>query len=73
MRQKLFHAYWVFLAHIALKLLKRLQIRAQATLDSGIGSLESIPGLLKRLQIRAPVKVFWRQPASHFIFETLSF
>ncbi len=52
MRQKLFHAYWVFLAHIALKLLKRLQIRAQTTLDSGIGSLESIPGLLKRLQIR---------------------
>jgi hypothetical protein len=35
------------------KLLKRLQIRAQATLDSGIGSLESIPGLLKHLQIRA--------------------
>jgi hypothetical protein len=34
-------------------LLKRLQIRAQATLASGIGSLESIPGLLKRLQIRA--------------------
>jgi hypothetical protein len=34
-------------------LLKRLQIRAQATLDSGIVSLESIPGLLKRLQIRA--------------------
>ncbi len=33
--------------------LKRLQIRAQATLASGIGSLESIPGLLKRLQIRA--------------------
>jgi hypothetical protein len=32
---------------------KHLQIRAQATLDSGIGSLESIPGLLKRLQIRA--------------------
>ncbi len=32
---------------------KRLQIRAQATLDSGIGSLESIPGLLKRLQLRA--------------------
>ncbi len=27
-------------------LLKHLQIRAQATLDSGIGSLESIPGLL---------------------------
>jgi hypothetical protein len=38
---------------IVLKLLKRLQIRAQATLDSGICSLESIPGLLKRLQIRA--------------------
>jgi hypothetical protein len=34
-------------------LLKHLQIRAQATLDSGIVSLESIPGLLKRLQIRA--------------------
>ena len=34
-------------------LLKRLQIRAQATLDSGIVSLESIPGLLKRLQIQA--------------------
>ncbi len=34
-------------------LLKRLQIRAQATLASGIGSLEWIPGLLKRLQIRA--------------------
>ena len=34
-------------------LLKRLQIRAQATLASGIGSLESIPGLLKRLQTRA--------------------
>ncbi len=33
-------------------LLKRLQIRAQATLASGIGSLESIPGLFKRLQIR---------------------
>ncbi len=33
------------LAPIALKPLKRLQIRAQATLDSGIGSLESIPGL----------------------------
>jgi hypothetical protein len=32
---------------------KRLQIRAQATLASGIGSLESIPGLLQRLQIRA--------------------
>jgi hypothetical protein len=29
-----------------LALLKRLQIRAQTTLDSGIGSLESIPGLL---------------------------
>jgi len=57
MRQKLFHAYWVFLAHIALKLLKRLQIRAQATLDSGIGSLESIPGLLKRLQIR--LRLHW--------------
>ncbi len=26
---------------------------SQATLASGIGSLESIPGLLKRLQIRA--------------------
>ncbi len=38
---------------IVLKLLKRLQIRAQATLDSGIGSLESIPGLLKCLQIQA--------------------
>jgi hypothetical protein len=34
-------------------LLKRLQIRAQATMASGIGSLESIPWLLKRLQIRA--------------------
>ena len=34
-------------------LIKRLQIRAQATLASGIGSLESIPGLLKHLQIRA--------------------
>ncbi len=34
-------------------LLKRLQIRAQATLASGIGSLESIPGLFKRLQTRA--------------------
>ncbi len=32
---------------------KRLQIRAQATLASGIGSLESIPGLLKCLQIWA--------------------
>ncbi len=32
--------------------LKRLQIRAQATLASGIGSLESIPGLPKHLQIR---------------------
>ena len=31
--------------------LKRLQIRAQATLDSGIASLETIPGLLKRSQI----------------------
>jgi hypothetical protein len=36
-----------------LALLKRSQIQAQDTLDSGIGSLESIPGLLKRLQIRA--------------------
>jgi hypothetical protein len=36
-----------------LALLKRLQIRAQATLDSRICSLESIPGVLKRLQIRA--------------------
>ena len=55
MRQKLFHAYWVFLAHIALKLLKRLQIRAQATLDSGIGSLESIPGLsLSPKHLRSP-------------------
>ncbi len=35
------------------KLLKHLQIRAQATLDSGIVSLETIPGLFKRLQIRA--------------------
>ncbi len=35
-----------------LGLLKRLKIRAQATLASGIGSLESIPGLLKRLQIQ---------------------
>jgi hypothetical protein len=34
-------------------LLKRLQIRAQATLASGIGSLESISGLLKYLQIWA--------------------
>jgi hypothetical protein len=34
-------------------LLKRLQIRAQATLASRTGSLESILGLLKRLQIRA--------------------
>ncbi len=34
-------------------LLKRLQIRAQATLDRRIGSLESIPGLLKCLQIQA--------------------
>ncbi len=34
-------------------LLKCLLIQAQATLDSGIGSLESIFGLLKRLQIRA--------------------
>jgi len=34
-------------------LLKRLQIRAQATLASGISSLELIPGLLKHLQIRA--------------------
>jgi hypothetical protein len=34
-------------------IIKRLKIRAQATLASGIGSLESIPGLLKRLQIRA--------------------
>jgi hypothetical protein len=34
-------------------LLKLSQIRAQATSDSGIGSLESIPGILKRLQIRA--------------------
>ncbi len=33
--------------------LKCLQIRAQATLAGGIDSLESIPGLLKRLQIRA--------------------
>ncbi len=35
------------------RLLKPLQIRAQATLASGIASLESIPGLLKCLQIRA--------------------
>jgi hypothetical protein len=42
-----------FLAPIAPKLLKRLQIGARATLDSGICSLESIPGLLKCLQIRA--------------------
>ncbi len=35
------------------RLLKRLQMRAQTTLDSGIGFLESIPGLHKRLQIRA--------------------
>jgi hypothetical protein len=41
------------LAPIALKLLKCLQIRAQATLASGIGSLESIPGLLKHLQLQA--------------------
>jgi hypothetical protein len=34
-------------------LLKNLQIRAQAPLASGIGSLEWIPGLLKHLQIRA--------------------
>ncbi len=33
-------------------LLKRLRIRAQASLDSRISSLESIPGLLKHLQIR---------------------
>ncbi len=33
-------------------LLKRLQIRAQATLDSRIGFMESIPGLFKRLQIQ---------------------
>ncbi len=52
MGQKLFHAYWVILAPITLKLLKRLQIRAQATLASGIGSLESIPGLLKHLQLQ---------------------
>ncbi len=30
-----------------------LQIRAQATLDSGMGSMELIPGLLKCLQMRA--------------------
>jgi hypothetical protein len=34
-------------------LLKCLQIWAQATVASGIGSLELIPGLLKCLQIRA--------------------
>jgi hypothetical protein len=34
-------------------LLKHLQIRAQATLASGFGSLELIPGLRKHLQIRA--------------------
>jgi hypothetical protein len=39
------------LAELIPWLLKRLQIRAQATLASGIGSLESIPGLLKHLQI----------------------
>jgi hypothetical protein len=47
------------------------QVNVQARLATkagGIGFLESIPGLLKLLQIRAPVKVFWRQPASHFIF-----
>ncbi len=36
-----------------LGLLKCLQRRAQALLDSGIGSLESIPRLIKCLQIRA--------------------
>jgi hypothetical protein len=36
-----------------LALLKCLQIRAQATLAGGVGSLESIPGLLEQLQIRA--------------------
>ncbi len=44
-----------------------------ATKAGGIGFLEKIPGLLKSLQIRDPVKVFWRQPCRHFIFLTLSF
>jgi hypothetical protein len=35
------------------RLLKRLQVRAQATLARGIGSLDLIPGLLKHLQIQA--------------------
>ncbi len=35
-----------------LERVKRLQIWAQATLSSGIGPLELIPGLLKHLQIR---------------------
>jgi hypothetical protein len=43
-----------------------------ATKVGGIGFLESIPGLHKRLQIRAPVKVVWHQIVSHFIFLTLS-
>ncbi len=42
-------------------LLKQIQIRAQATLDSGIVSLESIPGLLKRLQIRAQATIPWNR------------
>jgi hypothetical protein len=41
------------LAQLIPGLLKRLQIRAQATLASGIGSLELISRLLKCLQIRA--------------------
>ena len=42
-------------------LLKRVQIRAQATLDSGIVSLESILELLKRLQIRAQATIPWNR------------
>jgi hypothetical protein len=42
-------------------LLKRLQIRAQATVDSGIVSMESIPGLLKCLQKRAQATIPWNR------------
>jgi hypothetical protein len=38
--------------------IKSLQIRAQATKACGIYSLDSIPGLLKRLQVRALKLVF---------------
>ncbi len=46
---------------------------AQATLDSGIGSLESIPGLLKRLQIRAQATLASRIGSLESISRLLNF